>query len=114
MAGWLINFFTNLGTIDPTNSFKLYSTSMVQKLNLKSRTSFSVTLEIVMKAYAIGNRVKEFPTVWTDRSFGESNFPLTRSLFSYFPWLSIIFLKNRFYSFSNRWLIKKYTNSTMQ
>jgi dolichol-phosphate mannosyltransferase len=102
IAGWIINVFTGLGTVDPTNSFKLYSTSMLRGLDLTSTTSFSVTLEIVMKAFAKGNKIKEFPTTWTDRSFGESNFPLTRSLFSYFPWLLIMVLKNRFYSFREK------------
>jgi dolichol-phosphate mannosyltransferase len=109
IAGWLINLFSGLGTVDPTNSFKLYSTSMLQKLDLSSTISFSVTLEIVMKTFALGYKIKEVPTTWTDRNFGVSNFPLTKSLFSYFPWLLIMLFRNRLYIFSEKWLLQRYT-----
>ena len=62
-----------------------------------------------MKAYALGYQIKELPTTWTDRDFGESNFPLIKSLISYFPWLIIILLKNRIYSINQSSIIKKYS-----
>jgi len=111
IAGKVIKFFTGIGTNDPTNSYKLYSAAMLKRLDLKSTVSFSVTLEIVMKSYALGYETKEIPTTWSDRNFGESNFPLIKSLISYFPWLKIIILKNRLYSLNRNWFIETYSNS---
>jgi len=111
IAGKFIKFITGIGTNDPTNSYKLYSAAMLKSLDLKSTVSFSVTLEIVMKSFALGYETKELPTTWSDRNFGESNFPLIKSLVAYFPWLKIIILKNRLYSLNRNWLIKTYSKS---
>ena len=109
IAGKLINFLTRIGTNDPTNSYKLYSAAMIKSLNLKSKVSFSITLEIVMKSYSLGYKIKELPTTWRDRTFGESNFPLIKSLVSYLPWLLIFLYKNRLYSFGNKRLIENFS-----
>ena len=93
---------------DPTNSYKLYSTEMLKSLNLRSRVSFSVTLEIVMKAKALGYRFHEIPTKWTDREFGKTNFPLVKSLVAYLPWFCIIFASNRLYSVSRVTFAKRF------
>ena len=99
IASFFLQNFGGLILKDPTNSFKLYSTQLLKKINLKSTISFSVTLEIVMKAKAMGYRLYEVPTIWTDREFGKTNFPLIRSLKSYLPWFLIILINNRLFSF---------------
>src|SRR5205085_822009 len=53
-AGRLIKAIAGLPTYDPTNSFKLYSATMLGDMRLKSTVSFSVTLEIVAKAHCLG------------------------------------------------------------
>lgn len=106
IAGKMIKYFSGISTVDPTNSYKLYSSEMLKKLDLKSTISFSVTLEIVMKSFALGYKIREVPTVWEDRSFGESNFPLTKSLISYLPLLVVILFRNRLFSFNNNYLSK--------
>jgi dolichol-phosphate mannosyltransferase len=95
-AGWLINAIAGLPTRDPTNSFKLYSAGMLADMRLRSTVSFSVTLEIVAKAYCLGYRIEEVPTVWRDRQHGKTNFKLGRSLIAYFPWLCVALLRGRF------------------
>jgi len=95
MAGRLLHGLTGLPTLDPTNSFKLYSAEMVQNLNLTSTTSFSVTLEMVAKAHCLGCRIVEIPTVWRDRQHGKTNFKLFQSLIAYFPWLCLALSRNR-------------------
>ena len=55
-----------------------------------------------MKAYALNYQIKEIPTTWTDRDFGESNFPLMKSLICYFPWLKIILFKNELKKITNK------------
>lgn len=85
-AGLLLKILGGIPTYDPTNSYKLYSKKMLDKLNLKSTISFSVTLEIVVKAHAKGYKIVEIPTIWRDRQHGKTNFKLGRSLVAYFPW----------------------------
>jgi dolichol-phosphate mannosyltransferase len=85
-AGYLLKVVGGIPTHDPTNSYKLYSKKMLDNLELKSTISFSVTLEIVVKAHAQGYKIIEIPTVWRDRQHGKTNFKLGRSLVAYFPW----------------------------
>lgn len=110
LASLIMGVFGGLKITDPTNSYKIYSTQMLKSLNLKSRTSFSVTLEIIMKAKALGYRFNEVPTKWTDREFGKTNFPLVKSLIAYLPWFCIIFISNRIYSLPmfilKKWFLK--------
>lgn len=91
-ASRLLKAFAHLPTLDATNSFKMYSASMIKKLNLTSTISFSVTLEIVVKAHCLGYRIVEIPTVWTDRQHGKSNFKMGRSIGAYLPWFMVAFL----------------------
>ena len=108
IASFFLYNFGGLTISDPTNSYKLYSTKMLKSMNLKSKVSFSVTLEIVMKAKAIGCSFYEIPTKWTDRQFGKTNFPLVKSLSSYLPWFSILLINNRILSFPKSFFKKKF------
>ncbi len=94
-AGFLLKIFAGIPTYDPTNSFKLYSKNALNNLHLESTVSFSVTLEIVVKAYCLGYNIVEVPTVWRDRQHGKTNFKLGQSLVAYFPWFLYAFLQRR-------------------
>ncbi len=96
-AGFLLRLFTGLPTNDPTNSYKLYSAKLLKTLRLQSTESFSVTLEIVAKAYVLGYRIVEIPTVWRDRQHGKTNFNLQRSLLPYSQWFLLALLRNRLF-----------------
>lgn len=85
-AGILLRLLAGIPTFDPTNSYKLYSKKVLDKIQLESETSFSVTLEIVVKAYSLGFKIVEIPTVWRDRQNGKTNFKLGQSLVAYLPW----------------------------
>lgn len=85
-AGFLLKKLTGIPTYDPTNSYKLYAKKLLEELTLTSTVSFSVTLEIVVKAHALGYKIVEIPTIWKDRQHGKTNFKLGRSLLYYFPW----------------------------
>lgn len=103
-AGRLLKWFTGIPTYDPTNSFKLYSAAVLRDVRLVSTISFSVTLEIVVKAHCLGYRIVEIPTVWADRQHGKSNFHLRRSLVAYFPWFCVALLRGRLFRLPQSWL----------
>jgi dolichol-phosphate mannosyltransferase len=94
-AGALLHLLAGVRTSDPTNSFKLYSTRLLNDFRLTSTVSFSVTIEIVAKAHCLGYRIVEIPTTWLDRQFGKSNFKVGRSLVTYFPWFCLMMLRGR-------------------
>ena len=106
VAGLLLMLFAGIPTYDPTNSFKLYSAEVLKRLTLRSTISFSVTLEIVVKAYLLGFRIVEVPTVWYDRQHGKSNFKLGRSIFAYMPWFLLAFLCGRIIRLLQKWIHK--------
>jgi glycosyltransferase involved in cell wall biosynthesis len=102
-AGLLLKFFCNIGTLDPTNSYKLYSKRVLDDLRLSSTVSFSVTLEIVAKAHCLGYRIVEVPTVWKDRVFGQSGFNTLRSVPAYLQWFILSLLNNRLIVLPDKW-----------
>ncbi len=103
-AGFLMRLFCGIPTYDPTNSFKLYSSTLLKKIPLTSTVSFSVTLELVAKTHCLGYRIVEVPTTWHDRQNGKTNFKLGRSLIAYSPWFCIALLRNRLFHLPNSWL----------
>ena len=85
-AGWSLHFLSGLPTHDPTNSFKLYRKSFLDKMTIESTGGFELGLELVVKAWKQGYKVTEVPTEWTDRVQGKSNFKLWKWLPHYLHW----------------------------
>ncbi len=85
-AGKSLYFLARVGTRDATNSFKAYSRSFVQEVGIESDGGFEVGLELVAKARRHRRRVAEIPTIWLERSVGQSNFHLTSWLSGYLRW----------------------------
>jgi len=86
LAGLTLHTFARVGTRDATNSFKAYSAAFVQEVGIESDHGFEVGLELVAKARRHRLRVAELPTIWLERSFGQSNFQLTRWIPRYLRW----------------------------
>ena len=86
--------FARLPTHDPTNSFKLYRKSFLEKTEIESDGGFELGIELVVKAHVSGGRVVEVPTTWRDRVAGKSNFKLWKWLPKYLRWF--------FYAFRGR------------
>jgi glycosyltransferase involved in cell wall biosynthesis len=90
-AGKSLRLFARVGTRDATNSFKAYSTGFVRQAGIDSRAGFEIGLELTAKATRLGLPVAEIPTIWLDRSFGESRFELVRWLPGYLHWYRFAF-----------------------
>jgi glycosyltransferase involved in cell wall biosynthesis len=85
-AGLSLHFLTGLPTRDVTNSFKMYRTALLRAIPIESDGGFELGMELTVKAHALGYRVVEVPSVWRDRTAGESRFQLTRWLPKYLHW----------------------------
>lgn len=85
-AGLTLHVFARVGTRDATNSFKAYSRSFVSKVGIESDQGFEIGIELVAKARRHRLPVAEIPTIWLDRTFGQSNFKLFAWLPRYLRW----------------------------
>ena len=85
-AGKSLQFFTDAGTRDATNSFKAYSRQFVQDVGIDSRDGFEIGLEVTAKARRLRLPVAEIPTIWLDRQIGESNFKMSKWIPKYLKW----------------------------
>lgn len=73
-------------TCDPTNNFKLYDGDWIRRQTIQSTGGFEVALELCYKAFREGATIVEVPTVWRDRTDGESRFRLFAWLGHYLRW----------------------------
>lgn len=90
-AGRSLGIVARVGTQDATNSFKAYSTQFVRDVGIESRDGFEMALELVAKARRYRLPVAEIPSIWLDRTEGESNFQLRAWLPQYLKWYRYAF-----------------------
>jgi glycosyltransferase involved in cell wall biosynthesis len=86
LAGITLHLLARTGTRDSTNSFKAYSTEFVRSVGIESDGGFEVGLELVAKARRLRLPVAEIPTIWLERTTGQSNFQLGKWLPHYLRW----------------------------
>ena len=92
-AGVSLGLLAHVGTRDATNSFKAYSTDFIREVGIDSRSGFEIGLELTAKARRLRRPVAEVPTIWLDRTSGESNFKLTQWIPRYLRWYRFAFGK---------------------
>jgi hypothetical protein len=85
-AGLSLHHLAGVKTHDPTNNFKLYRRDFLDSITIESEAGFELALELTVKATIAGRRVAELPTVWRDRTVGQSNFKLRKWLPHYLRW----------------------------
>jgi dolichol-phosphate mannosyltransferase len=90
-AGLTLHWFAGVRTHDPTNNFKLYSRRFLDTVTIESTAGFELALELTVKATIAGRRVAEVPTIWRDRTAGQSNFKLRKWLPHYLRWYWVAF-----------------------
>ena len=92
-AGLSLGVLGRVGTRDATNSFKAYSTEFIREVGIDSRSGFEIGLELTAKARRLRRPVAEVPTIWLDRTLGESNFQLSAWIPRYLRWYRFAFGK---------------------
>ncbi len=73
-------------TADPTNNFKLYDGAWLREQKIESEGGFEIALELCAKAFEQRETIVELPTIWRDRTMGESRFKLMKWLPHYLRW----------------------------
>lgn len=86
LAGASLYRIRHIPTHDITNNFRLYDKKFLNSITIESTGGFEVAMEITVKAFRQKQRIVEIPTIWRDRSNGESKFKLWKWLPSYLRW----------------------------
>lgn len=82
-VGQSLHFLLGLPTHDIANAFKMYRKKVIDSIGIKSN-GFEVSMEIPLKAYFMGFKMTEVPTVWRERRKGKSSFRILKLSSSYF------------------------------
>jgi glycosyltransferase involved in cell wall biosynthesis len=90
-AGRSLKVLARVGTHDATNSFKAYSTDFIREVGIHSRSGFEIGLELTAKARRLRRPVAEVPTIWLDRTIGDSTFDLANWIPRYLRWYRFAF-----------------------
>jgi dolichol-phosphate mannosyltransferase len=91
LAGLSLHALARVGTRDPTNSFKAYSTEFLRQAGIDSRHGFEMGIELTAKARRLRLPVAELPTIWLDRRAGVSHFKIAQWLRHYLRWYVFAF-----------------------
>jgi dolichol-phosphate mannosyltransferase len=91
LAGRSLRLLAHIGTRDPTNSFKAYSTAFVREVGIHSQGGFEIGIELTAKAKRLRRPVAEIPTIWLDRQAGVSNFKIAQWIPGYLRWYRFAF-----------------------
>jgi dolichol-phosphate mannosyltransferase len=92
IVGLTIHSLTGVPTHDISNSFKMFKKEILKKIDIES-IAFEMSMEIAIKAYYLGYRITEIPTIWLDRTSGESKFNNLKQIPRYWRWISFALKK---------------------
>ena len=82
LAGKSLNFLLGIPTHDIANAFKMYRKKVTDSVRIHAQ-GFEISMEIPLKAYYLGFKITEVPTVWKERTKGKSNFRILKLLPAY-------------------------------
>lgn len=94
-AGVSLHALAGFPTRDATNAFRMYRARVLRAIPIESKGGFELSLEITVKAWRAGFKVGEVPSVWRDRTAGESRFKMWEWLPSYLKWYLLAFRGRR-------------------
>ncbi len=92
LAGVSLHALAGFPTRDATNAFRMYRGDLLRAIPIESKGGFELSLELTVKAWRMGYRIAEVPSVWRDRTAGESRFKLWAWLPSYLRWYFLAFM----------------------
>ena len=98
LAGLTLCWFARVGTHDATNSFKAYDRVFLNEVGIDSEHGFEMGIELVAKARRDRRPVAEIPTIWIERSLGNSNFQIRKWIRRYLRWYLVAYTRRRRWS----------------
>lgn len=94
LAGQIVRHVKQINTSDPTNLFKAVTRDFLDEITIESKFGFTLGLELVSKANIASYSIVEIPTIWHERTTGNSSFKTIKWLPTYLYWfLRLMFSK---------------------
>ena len=90
LVSFVLFNFTSFPIKDSTNSFRLFSKELINRLEIESNKGFTLSLELTAKAHRLNYKMLEIPTVWMERDKGKSRFKLVAFILPYAKWFFYI------------------------
>ena len=94
IGSYLIYYLARIPFKDCTNAFKMFSSSLKDKIKLDSTTGFTYALELTTKAYLSNIKIIEIPSTWIETKNRKTNFKIYKWLPYYIYWLIYSIIKN--------------------
>lgn len=97
-AAFFLYRIAGVPSCDPTSGFRLFSSRVLNTIEVESTEGFTYSLELLVKTHRLGWRVGQVPARWYERTHGQSRFRILKWLPAYLRWF--------FYAFETRFLRK--------
>ena len=97
LASFFLFNFTSFPIKDATNSFRLFTRELIDKVKIESNKGFTLSLELTAKAHRLNYKIVEIPTFWIERGEGKSRFRLISFILPYTKWFFYIIKTSIFY-----------------
>jgi glycosyltransferase involved in cell wall biosynthesis len=81
-VGKSLHYLLGIPTYDVPNAFKMYRKEVIDSIDIKSK-GFEISMEMALKAYYLGFKITEIPTIWKERTKGKSDFRMLELLPNY-------------------------------
>ena len=94
IGSYLIYYIAKIPFKDCTNAFKMFSSSLKNKIEFNSTMGFTFALELVAKSYLLKLKIVEIPSTWIEIENRKSNFKMLRWIPHYIYWLLYSAVKN--------------------
>lgn len=95
-AALALHHLAGLPVHDPSNGFRLFSRSVIERIPLESSKGFTYSIEYLVKCHRLRWPIAEVPAAWYERRQGQSRFRVLRWLPAYLRWFA--------YGFATRYL----------
>lgn len=79
LGGRSLYHILKIPTHDIANAFKMYRKEVIQAVDIQAK-GFEISMELPLKAYYLGFKITEVPTVWRERTKGKSSFKMFKLL----------------------------------
>ncbi len=82
LGGKSLYYILGIPTHDIANAFKMYRKEVIRAIDIQAK-GFEISMELPLKAYYLGFKITEVPTVWRERTKGKSSFKIFKLLPAY-------------------------------
>lgn len=100
LAGLTTPLLLGIPTTDIANGFKMYRRKVIDAIKIESDGGWEFSTELLIRAHHAGFKIADVPTVWRDRTSGQSKFKLLKWLPKYLYWYVWGIKKRLFGNFS--------------